>query len=125
MSLVNELGLEQYVGSLLANGFDSLNMLRGATMSDLERIGLKIGHARYLLTSAHAITRPHGSIGSEHAYLSFLQAKIGAASQFSTAVRREIRATKAELCIDDATHFRLLQVVGWSQRDFEDGERCL
>ena len=48
---LHALGLERYEPALLDEGFESIQDLRNATMEDYLAVGLKIGHARRLLTA--------------------------------------------------------------------------
>jgi hypothetical protein len=118
-----------YQMTLSEHGFDSMATLKAATLSDLERIGLKLGHARLLVTKAAYIAQPENlEISTPSAlcrYREFLRLSLPPdVHVISKSVRRSVRAKKAELGIDHDWHWSSIQAIGWSQTDYEDGERA-
>jgi hypothetical protein len=72
------LGLERYEPALLDEGFESIQDLRNATMEDYLAVGLRIGHARRLITAMaqDLVAIDAGADTVETRYYTFLQSMI-------------------------------------------------
>jgi hypothetical protein len=117
---------------LLENGFDSLRALRSATMDDLLKLGLKLGHARLLLsvltgqsqdTASSQKACVHTSQEDFKEFLAVAKSILQDCKLVSRHMRQQLREKKAELGLDDDSFWRALQASGWSRNEFEDGER--
>ena len=116
------IGLHQYCEALSEGGYDTFENLQYASLHDFERIGLKTGHARVLLSKLPRNLPDNLTVSK---YRQLVTNLISGIVTLSTHERRCIRLARKEYQIDDITHWHVIQMAGWSQDEFEDGERIL